>query len=103
MTEIKTKGDFEKIIEEKETVLIDFFATWCGPCKMMEPVIDNLQEKYKSNEETAIIKINIDELPEVTAQFNVMSVPTFIVLKNKKESARLIGAVTEEAIIKEIS
>ena len=73
MEYIKTKAEFEKLINENQNVVIDFFAEWCGPCKMLGPVIENvanIQNKAK------IVKVNVDEADELSAMFGIRSIPT---------------------------
>lgn len=94
------KDEFNKAIEDHKTVMVDFFATWCGPCQMMAPVLDDLAKDFKDDKDIAIIKVDIDETPEIPASYNVMGVPTFLVIKDGKEAARQVGATTKE-ILKE--
>ncbi len=78
--------------------LIDFWAAWCGPCKMMAPVIDEIEEELKGKIE--IEKINVDEEPDKAAQFGVMSIPTYVVLKDGKEVERKIGVTPKAELLK---
>mgnify|MGYP001164008108 CR=1 FL=1 len=75
-------------------VLIDFFAEWCMPCLMMEPLIDELSNKFKGKIKFA--KVNIDENPELTDKFNVSSIPNFVLLKNGKEIEQFVGSMSTE-------
>lgn len=95
MKEIKSVGEFEQV-SEKEVVLVDFYAEWCGPCQMMLPIIEELAGEYEKNENVEIVKINIDEVPQIPARFNVMSVPTFLFLTDGKEIDRIVGASPKE-------
>lgn len=83
-----TKENFNKEIKEsKNTVLIDFFANWCGPCKMLSPVIDEISEELP----VKVAKVNIDDQPEIASQFGVMSIPTVIVMKNGEIINKSVG------------
>ncbi len=82
-------NNFEEIKSSGKTVLIDFYADWCGPCRMMAPVIDEIA---KENDAIVVGKINVDEEPELAQQYGVMSIPTLVVLKDGKEAARSTGA-----------
>ena len=88
--------DFAKEVE-KGTVLIDFWAPWCGPCQMMMPVVEELEKEVK---DVKVVKVNIDEKPEIASKYNVMSVPTFLVLKDGKVINQIVGAVPKEEILK---
>ena len=87
----------EEVLKSEKTVLIDFWASWCGPCKMMSPVIDKIAEEM--GEKVKVCKINIDEEQNLAVKYNVMSIPTFIVLKNGKEVARSVGVQDKTEII----
>lgn len=81
--------------------LLDFWAVWCGPCKIMEPVLEELEKELKTQVE--IEKINVDENPGKAAEFGVMSIPTYIVLKDGKETGRRIGVTSKQELIKLIN
>lgn len=74
--------------------ILDFWAVWCGPCKFMEPIIDDIEKEHKGN--VKIEKINVDENPELTSKHGVMSIPTYIFQKDDKELERVIGASSKE-------
>ena len=86
----------EKVIESSKPVLVDFFATWCGPCKMMAPIIDEVGEEQADT--AKVYKIDIDENPDIAQRYGVMSIPTFIVFKNGEPVAKTLGAQTKDKI-----
>lgn len=92
--------NFDEVIAGSKPVFVDFYATWCGPCQMMLPVIEELAEEAK---DFAVAKLDIDKAPEVAARFNVMSVPTFIVFKDGKEAARMMGAMPKDLLLEKIN
>ena len=96
MSELKiTKENFEEVVKKSEKpVLIDFWATWCGPCRMIAPVISQIAEEYK--EELVVGKVNVDEEGELAVKFGVMSIPTLLVFKNGEVVNKAIGFMSKE-------
>ena len=94
---IKTKEEFQKeVLEAKETVLADFFAVWCGPCQMMEPVLESFA---KNNPKVKVVKVNVDEAQELAMQYNVMSIPTLYVFKQGKPVNQMMGVQSEDSLV----
>ena len=92
-----TNDNFQKeVLESDKPVLVDFWASWCGPCRMVGPVIDEIAEERN---DIKVGKINVDEQPELAAQFRVMSIPTMIVFKNGEIANRTMGAQPKEQIL----
>lgn len=88
---------FPKVIAAKPVVLIDFYADWCGPCRMIAPMIEEIAEE---REDILVGKINVDDAPRIAEQFGVMSIPTLIVLRDGKEAARMVGLRPKADILK---
>lgn len=91
-----TKQNFEaEVVQAKETVLIDFWATWCPPCKMLSPIIDELSEELT---DVKVCKINTDEEPELAGKFNIMHIPTMVIMEAGKEIRRTSGYMPKEDV-----
>lgn len=95
-----TKSNFEEeVMQSKSKVLIDFWAPWCGPCRMVSPVVDEIAEEV---DETSLKvgKVNVDEEPELASKFGVMSIPTLVVIIDGKVVTTAIGAKSKKDILK---
>ena len=91
-----TKDNFEEIKNSEKTVLLDFYAEWCGPCRMVSPIVDEIANE---NPQYLVGKINVDEQPELAAEFGVMSIPTLVVMKNGEVVNQSAGARPKAQIL----
>lgn len=89
-----------EVLNANETVLVDFYADWCGPCKMMAPVIEELAEELQGKAKVG--KINVDESTDTATQYDIMSIPTIIIFKNGKEVKRFIGVRDKQELLNEV-
>ena len=93
-----TSENFQnEVVDAKGTVLVDFYADWCGPCKMMSPVIDNIADEY--SDKVKVGKINIDENQNLAVEYNVMSIPTIMIFKNGKLQHTFVGVRDKKEIL----
>ncbi len=96
-----SKDDFQKeVLDYKGVVLVDFYADWCGPCKMTGPIVDQLSTEMKN---IKFVKINVDENPDLASTYSVFSIPTFLMVKNGKVVSQFAGAVGKEVFVREIN
>ncbi len=92
-----TKESFDQqVLQNPKPVLLDFWASWCGPCRMLSPVVDEIAQE---NDTIAVGKINVDEQPELATQFGVMSIPTLMVFKDGKAVNTSVGVVPKAKIL----
>lgn len=92
--------EFDEVIKSKKVVLVDFFATWCGPCRMLSPVLEEVLEESKG--EFDIVKVDVDESYDLAKKFGVMSVPTMIIFQEGVETDKMIGYRQKDDILEEI-
>ena len=96
-----TDAEFSNAINDPDkTVLVDMWADWCGPCKMMEPVLEEIAEEY--SDKLKVLKLNIDKNPETPFKFGVMNIPTLVLFKKGEEIGRVIGAFPKKQLVNEI-
>ena len=91
-----TKENFDReVLKAEDTVLIDFWATWCGPCRMLSPIVDEVASEHP---DVKVGKINVDEQPELAQQFGIMSIPTLLVFKNGEKVQESVGLIPKEKV-----
>ena len=95
-----TKDNFNEVRTSDKPVLLDFFATWCGPCRMIAPFIEQIADEHP---EYVICKIDVDEEPELAQAFGIQSIPTLVVLKNGEVAETAVGARPKDAIVAMLS
>ncbi|OGK09949.1 thioredoxin [Candidatus Roizmanbacteria bacterium RIFCSPHIGHO2_01_FULL_35_10] len=94
------QNDFQKeVLEDKGIVFIDFYAIWCGPCRVTSPLIDELSNEYKN---IKFLKVDVDKNPELAQQYSIFSIPTFMIFKGGQVTSQFVGAMGKEGFLNEI-
>ena len=100
VTEV-TDSSFDKdVLQSGKPVLVDFWATWCAPCRMLEPTVAAVAEKYAAT--AMVVKVNVDDNPSISQRYGIKGIPTLILFKGGKEEERVVGATSKESISKMI-
>jgi thioredoxin 1 len=95
-----TDSNFEELVKGNKPVVVDFWAEWCGPCRMIGPIIEKLAHEYE--EKVVIGKLNVDENEEITNQYGIRNIPTILFFKNGELTDKLVGAVSQSILEEKI-
>lgn len=99
--ELKDRAEFKSALESDKLTVVDFFATWCGPCKMLTPVVARVDEKLHG--EVNFIKVDIDVFNDLASEYRIQSVPTLVYLKDGKEITRTVGYMDEDSLLAKVN
>jgi thioredoxin 1 len=97
MAKVITNTNFQETIAGDKPVMIDFWATWCGPCRILSPTVDEIAEEYADR--ITVAKCNVDDAEDIAMQFRIMSIPTLIFLKNGEVVDKRVGVVSKDEIV----
>lgn len=100
-TQKVTDEQFNTFIQSDKPVLVDFWATWCGPCKMMAPILEEVSDNFK--DKLVIGKLDVDENPQTAEQFRIMSIPTLVLFQNGKAIKQIVGYLPKNALISQLA
>jgi thioredoxin 1 len=94
-------GNFEQLVlQSNRPVLVDFWARWCGPCRMLAPIVESLAKQYAGAAQ--VVKLNVDDNPSAVQRYRIQAIPTLVLFQNGEEKDRMIGVTTKEAIARTI-
>lgn len=97
---VATNTNFTELIQDSRLVIVDFWATWCGPCRMLSPILDEVEAEMP--EQITVVKVNVDDADEIAAQYRIMSIPTLLFIKNGEIVDKTVGAMPKPALLEKI-
>ena len=101
MAKIATNTNFDELLQEEKLVIVDFWATWCVPCRMLSPLLDEVEAEMADKVE--VVKVNVDDADEIAMRFRIMSIPTLLFFKNGQMVDRSVGAMPKSALVDKIN
>ena len=101
MAKVATNNNLAELLQSEKLVVVDFWATWCGPCRMLSPILDEVEEEMAGKME--VVKVNVDDADEVAAQYRIMSIPTLLFCKNGQIVDKTVGAMPKNALVDKIN
>ncbi len=100
MAKIATNTSFDELLQSDKLVIVDFWATWCGPCRMLSPLLDEVEAEMADKVE--VVKVNVDDADEIAMRFRIMSIPTLLFFKNGQMVDKSVGALSKNALVDRI-
>ena len=100
MAKVATNNNFTELLQSEKLVVVDFWATWCGPCRMLSPILDEVEEEMAGQMD--VVKVNVDDADEVAAQYRIMSIPTLLFFKNGQIVDKTVGAMPKADLVAKV-
>ena len=101
MAIIATNTSFDSLLEGEKLVIVDFWATWCGPCRMLSPLLDEVEEEM--SDKITVVKVNVDDADEIAMRYRIMSIPTLLFFKNGQVVDKTVGAMPKSTLVEKIN
>ena len=100
MAQIATNTNFDGLLESEKLVIVDFWATWCGPCRMLSPLLDEVEEEMA--DKVTVVKVNVDDADEIAMRYRIMSIPTLLFFKDGQLVDKTVGAMPKNLLVQKI-
>ena len=101
MAKVATNATFDELLQDEKLVIVDFWAVWCGPCRMIAPILDQISEEMA--DKVTVVKCNVDDCEDVAMRYRIMNIPTLLFFKNGEMIDRSVGAVPKSALVEKIN
>ncbi len=101
MAKVATNANFAEMLQDDKLVIVDFWAVWCGPCRMLSPIVDEIAEEMA--DKVTVVKCNVDDCEDIAMQYRIMSIPTLIFFKNGEIVDKTVGAMPKSALVEKIN
>ena len=101
MAIIATNTSFDGLLADEKLVIVDFWATWCGPCRMLSPLLDEVEEEM--SDKITVVKVNVDDADEIAMRYRIMSIPTLLFFKNGQVVDKTVGAMPKSTLVDKIN
>ena len=101
MAKIATNTNFAELLQDEKLVIVDFWAVWCGPCRMLSPLLDEVEEEMA--DKVTVVKVNVDDADEIAMQYRIMNIPTLLFFKNGQPVDKTVGAMPKNVLVDRIN
>lgn len=101
MAKVATNATFDELLQDEKLVIVDFWAVWCGPCRMIAPILDQISEEMA--DKVTVVKCNVDDCEDVAMRYRIMNIPTLLFFKNGEMVDRSVGAMPKTALVEKIN
>ena len=101
MAKVATNTNFEELLQDEKLVIVDFWATWCGPCRMLSPLLDEVEEEMADN--ISVVKVNVDDADEIAMKYRIMNIPTLLFFKGGQLVDKTVGAMPKNVLVDKIN
>ena len=98
---VATNTNFDELLQDSKLVIVDFWATWCGPCRMLSPILDEVEEEMP--EQIKVVKVNVDDADEIAGRYRIMSIPTLLFFKDGQMVDKTVGAMPKHTLVERIN